>query len=83
MRRCVNPITTLAYTNGKKMKSKKRKIVTDGRSNTERISVRLTPQQHFELGQHCKKHGLCKSEIVRQLIQIFIDRIDELDEEQG
>ena len=65
------------------MKSKKRKIVTDGRCNTERISVRLTPQQHFELGQYCKKHGLCKSEIVRQLIQIFIDRIDEFDEKQG
>ena len=73
MRRCVNPITTLAYTDGKKMKSKKRKIVTDGRSNTERISVRLTPQQFFELNQHCIKHGLCKSEI---------DRIEEIDEEQ-
>ena len=82
MRRCVNPITTLAYTEGKKMKSKKRKIVTDGRSNTERISVRLTPQQFFELNQHCIKHGLRKSEIVRQLIQIFIDRIDEIDEKQ-
>ena len=76
-------MTTLAYTEGKKMKSKKRKIVTDGRCNTERISVRLTPQQLFEFGQYCKKHGLCKSEIVRQLIQIFIDRIDEFDEEQG
>lgn len=83
MRRCVNPITTLAYTEGKKMKSKKRKIVTDGRCNTERISVRLTPQQFFELNQYCKKHGLCKSGIVRQLIQIFIDRAEELDEKQG
>ena len=83
MRRCVNPITTSPYTDGKKMKSKKRKIVTDGMCNTERISVRLTPQQFFELNQHCKKHCLCKSEIVRQLIQIFIDRIDEIDEEQG
>ena len=83
MRRCVNPETTLAYTEGKKMKSKKRKIVTDGRSNTDRISVRLTPQQHFEFGQYCIKHGLRKSEIVRRLIQMFIDRIDEFDEKQG
>ena len=83
MKRCVNPTATLAYTEGKKMKSKKRKIVTDGRCNTERISVRLTPQQFFELNQHCIKHGLRKSEIVRQLIQIFIDRIDEFDEKQG
>lgn len=80
---CVNPPATLAYTEGKKMKSKNRKIVTDGRCNTERISVRLTPQQFFELNQHCKRHGLRKSEIVRQLIQIFIDRIDEFDEKQG
>ena len=83
MRRCVNPITTSPYTDGEKMKSKKRKIVTDGRCNTERISVRLTPQQFFELNQHCIKHGLRKSVIVRQLIQIFIDRIDEFDEKQG
>lgn len=65
------------------MKSKNRKIVTDGRCNTERISVRLTPQQFFELNQYCKKHRLCKSGVVRQLIQIFIDRIYEIDEEQG
>lgn len=83
----VNPPASPVYTRGEKMKSKKstykRKVVSDGRCNTDRVSVRLTPRQYFELNQFCKRNGMRKSNLVRELIQMFIDKIDDSDEEQG
>ena len=62
-----------------KMKSKKvirRRVVSDGIRNDDRVSVRLTPRQYFEMTEICKANNLRMSSLIRELVQRFLDRIN-------
>lgn len=61
------------------MKSKKvikRRVVSDGIRNDDRVSVRLTPRQYFEMKEICKANNLRMSSLIRELVQRFLDRIN-------
>lgn len=76
---CKSHSKSSVYKMDLKMKSKKvikRRVVSDGIRNDDRVSVRLTPRQYFEMKEICKANDLRMSSLIRELVQRFLDRIN-------
>ena len=76
---CKSPSKSSVHKMDLKMKSKKvikRRVVSDGIRNDDRVSVRLTPRQYFEMKEICKANNLRMSSLIRELVQRFLDRIN-------
>lgn len=63
---------------------KKKVIIKDTTVNKDcRLTLRLTPRQYFELNNISEVEGLSKANLMRCVLQDFIDRYYDYKEEQN
>lgn len=63
---------------------KKKTIIKDTTVNKDcRLTLRLTPRQSFEMDNIAKMEGVSKANLMRCILQDFIDRYYEYKEEQN
>lgn len=63
---------------------KKKTIIKDTTVNKDcRLTLRLTPRQGFEMDNIAKMEGVSKANLMRCILQDFIDRYYEYKEEQN